>query len=87
MELVSLRDHRQQRRRKWAAMVGLRSVDNIAEQAREIVLDGEIAVSDDRSVTHANRRPAGCHHRAPAGLEAEKRPGWHLLRWRLPEAR
>jgi hypothetical protein len=56
MELVSLRDHRQQRRgegRRWA---GLRSVDNMAGQAREIVLDGEIAVSDDLGVTHIDDR-------------------------------
>jgi hypothetical protein len=57
--------HQQQRKgngRRWS---GLRSGDNMAGQAREIVLDGEIAVSDDRGVTHiddlqdafAGRRP------------------------------
>jgi hypothetical protein len=35
---------------------GFRSVDNIAGQAREIVLDGEIAVSDHRGVTHIDDR-------------------------------
>ena len=34
----------------------LRSVDNMAGQAREIVLDGEIAVSDDRGITHIDDR-------------------------------
>jgi hypothetical protein len=47
----------------------IRSVDNTAAQAREIVLDGEIAVSDDRSVTPVDA--AGRHRRAPAGLEPE----------------
>ena len=85
MELVSLRDHRQQRRRNGRRWSGLRSVENMAGQAREIVLDGEIAVSDDRSVTHIDA--AGRHRRAPAGLEPEKRLGWHSQRWRLPEVR
>jgi hypothetical protein len=39
----------------------------MAGQAREIVLDGEIAVSDDRSVTHIDA--AGRHRRAPAALD------------------
>jgi hypothetical protein len=56
MELVSLRDHRQQRRRDGRRWAGLRSVDNIAGQAREIVLDAEIAVSDNRGVTHIDDR-------------------------------
>jgi hypothetical protein len=57
----------------------------MAGQAREIVLDGEIAVSDDRSVTHSDA--AGRHRRAPAGLEPEKRLRWHSERWRVPEIR
>jgi hypothetical protein len=37
--------------RQWAAVVRLRSGDNMAGQARVIVRDGEIAVSDDRGRT------------------------------------
>jgi hypothetical protein len=39
----------------------------MAGQAREIVRNSEIAVSDDRSVTHIDA--AGRHRRAPAGLD------------------
>ncbi|HEX3350156.1 MAG TPA: hypothetical protein VHS58_18860 [Acetobacteraceae bacterium] len=39
-------------------------------QARENVLDGEIAVFDDRGVTRIDDLQDG-HRRAPAGLEPE----------------
>ena len=52
-------------------------------QARDIVLDGEIAVPDDRGVTQiddlqdaiAGYRPA----RAPNSNQAGRAPRWHLL--------
>jgi hypothetical protein len=49
-------------------MGGLRrSVDNMAGQAREIVLDGEIAVSDNRGVT-TGRTPSP----STGGIRARK---------------
>jgi hypothetical protein len=44
-------------------------------QARENVLDGEIAVFDDCGVTRIDDLQDG-HRQAPAGLEPEKRPSW-----------
>jgi hypothetical protein len=48
----------------------LRSVENMDGQARENVLDGEIAVFDDRGVTRIDDLQDG-HRRATAGLKPE----------------
>ena len=64
------RDHQQPRRGDGQQWSRLRSVDNMDGQARENVLDGEIAVLDDRGVTRIGDLQDG-HRRAPAGLEPE----------------
>jgi hypothetical protein len=51
-DIEKARDHQQQRRGDGGDSPGSDLLTTWPGQAREIVLDGEIAVSDDRGVTH-----------------------------------
>jgi hypothetical protein len=48
----------------------------MAGQAREIVLDGEFAVSDDRGVTHIDDRQDAIAGRRPKSDQAGTAPRW-----------